>query len=122
MHLIITIQNGHQKKLLYYKIIPGKKELNYFFKVLCLTKTLKVVYSLPESPAAKIGIKKGDQILKVNGSLVATTLNFFNAIEKNKDTNITIKRNGSILDFKIPQTLTCDFNYESFTTLEKKIK
>ena len=98
-----------------------KKNIAAYENIVGSLDTLKVVYSLPKSPAAKIGIKKGDQILKVNGALVTTTLNFFNAIEKNKDTNITIKRNGSILDFKIPQTLTCDFNYESFTTLEKKI-
>ena len=98
-----------------------KKNIAAYENIIGELNNLKVLYTLPGSPADNAGIKKGDKIIKVNGDEVATTINFFNAVEKGKDTLLTIERNGSFLELRIPITLMCNFNFESFATLEKKI-
>ena len=100
-----------------------KKNIEAYENIVGSLDSLKVVYTLPNSPADTAGIKKGDKVIKVNGNRVATNINFFNAIDKdkNKDNLLTIERDGAILEFKIPKKITCDFNYESFSSLEKKI-
>ena len=98
-----------------------KKNIKAYKSIVGSLDNLKVIYTLPDSPASKMGIKKGDQILEVNGQKVSTTINFLNTIKKNEKINILIKRNGSTLNLNIPVKLTCDFNYESFATLEQKM-
>ncbi len=58
---------------------------------------------LKNSPAEKVGIQKGDELLKVNGSSVLTWDDFaiYVALAKNKPVQISVKHNGNIENFTV---------------------
>ena len=98
-----------------------KKNFFAYENILGSIDKLKVVYAIPDSPAYISGIKKGDKIIEINGKKVETSINFFNEINKNKINNILIERKGNQKMIVISSRKICDFHFESFNTLEKKI-
>ena len=64
---------------------------------------IEVVTVFEDSPAAEKGLKAGDIITKMNGKSVAaiTTNQLASFISENENTEITVERNGEMLDFKL---------------------
>jgi len=98
-----------------------KKNIFAYENIVGSIKKLKVVYTVPDSPAYVSGLKKGDQIIEINGKKVETSINFFSEVNKKNTNKILIDRNGNQKELTINTAKICDFHFESFGTLDKKI-
>lgn len=63
----------------------------------------KVSSIVENSPAAKVGIKPGDEFIKVDGDKVhsADDITFSIAMSKGKPIDLEVKRNGELLNFNV---------------------
>ena len=98
-----------------------KKNIFAYQNIIGSIDKLKIVYTVPGSPAYLSGLKDGDQIIKVNGKKLETSINFFNEINKKDSNKILIDRRGTLKEFTVNTLKICDFNFESFSTLDRKI-
>jgi uncharacterized iron-regulated protein len=65
---------------------------------------LEILDVIPESTAAKMGVKKGDILYKVNGRLISTVEELHNAMAEGTSVHhLMIKRNGEDVSFTIPR-------------------
>ncbi len=64
---------------------------------------IEILKVYEDSPAAKQGLKIGDIITKLNGESVynITTTELASVVSENKNTKITVKRNGDELEFEL---------------------
>ena len=98
-----------------------KNNISAYENILGIIDFLTVVYVIPDSPADKSGLKAGDQIIELNGKKVETSINFFNEVNRKTINKILVNRNNKTMEFDIKEKIICDFNFESFSTLDKKI-
>ena len=91
-----------------------REEIN---KSLSLNNSLKIVSIGFDGPAAKNGLKVGDQIIEINGKKAPSgeeaIYDFYKFVsKKNKSTiNLKINRNGNEKSFSILTEARCRFNY-----------
>ena len=98
-----------------------KKNIFAYQNIVGSIDKLKIVYTVPGSPAYLSGLMDGDQIIEVNGKKLDTSINFFNEVNKKNSNKILIDRDGTVKEFIINTSKICDFHYESFSTLDRKI-
>lgn len=93
---------------------PIRDEIN---SILNLNDGLKIVAIGNDSPAARNGLRIGDEIIKINGKKAPSgdkaIYDFYKHVsKKNASTiNLKISRNGSENDFSILTEARCRFNY-----------
>lgn len=91
--------------------------------------TVTFINTIPGGPSEKIGIQAGDQLIKVDGELVAGTGIKNNAVRKKlmgvKDTKVkvSLKRQGiaELLDFTITRDKIPIFSVDSYYMIDDKI-
>ena len=98
-----------------------KKNIFAYQNIVGSIDKLKIVYTVPDSPAYLSGLKNGDQIIKLNGKKLDTSINFFNEANKKNVNKILVDRNGEQKEFIVNTSKICDFHFESFSTLDRKI-
>ena len=86
-------------------------------KTLLLNENLKVVAIGKKSPAAKAGIKKGDEIISINKNPaprgITANAEFYNLMKKKSQSNFDVKvlRDQNEIEFSIDSEKRCRFNY-----------
>lgn len=86
-------------------------------KTLVLNENLKVVAIGQKTPAAQIGLKKGDEIIRINDnpapSGTMANVEFYKLMRKNETSNfnITILREQEEIEYSVVSKKRCKFNY-----------
>lgn len=138
LNIFMYGEDGSAKDLVYYDasqnkkvikaIVPAKTEtrfrLGFSAKVINDAGTNIIEMIETDSPLNKVGIKRGDKIIKLDETTVSSTVDIQNYLNKTREDktaplNITIERNGSILSFE-NITPFSDFQYTLGINLEYK--
>jgi regulator of sigma E protease len=77
---------------------------------------ITVTYLEPDMPAAKAGLKLGDEVVAVNGTAMRSLLSVIHYLRQNGDkpVDVTAMRNGQKLNFKITPVQTEDDGQKNY--------
>jgi len=106
--LRVDVQRGNE--VLPKELVIGESEAGSLEQLGIAVEPYTVGFVSPGMPAEKAGLRVGDEILKVNGKPVYSTMAFSAALEQtaSQPAVIQVRRDGSVFDLKITPTLEND--------------
>jgi membrane-associated protease RseP (regulator of RpoE activity) len=91
------------------------KNINAYKKIVNLNDDTKVTGVIKNSPAEKVGIIFGDEILEINSNKISSRSDLENIYE-GIDVKIKTRRNEKIIELNIKNNLICNIEFEAFQT------
>jgi hypothetical protein len=91
------------------------KNINAYKKIVNLNDDTKVTGVIKNSPAEKVGIIFGDEILEINSNKISSRSDLENIYE-GSDVKIKTRRNEKIIELNIKNNLICNIEFEAFQT------